>query len=106
MGLIACAQTLSFLVNFVSTKYPAWKDKTFLMALVGGTLMSLLFIHGTRFMLEGSESFWTAKLMTSVSGTVLFAVMAWYFNSEPITMKTAVSILLAFSIVAIQVFWK
>ena len=106
LGLIAMAQTLSFLVNYVSGLYPAIKDKVFLMALVGGTAMSYLFIHGTRLMLDATDSFWTSKIMTSVSGTLIFLLLAYMFNGEGLTTKNGVCVLLAFCIVLVQVFWR
>jgi hypothetical protein len=41
-----------------------------------------------------------------VSGIVVFAAFTWMFKGEPLTLKTATCLLLAFCIIFIQLFWK
>jgi hypothetical protein len=47
-----------------------------------------------------------SRFLTFTLGVVSFAVLTWYFNGEGINMKTAVSLILALSIILIQIFWK
>ena len=49
---------------------------------------------------------WPGRFIGFASGVVSFAVLSYIFMGEGITVKTGVSLFLAFMIVFIQVFWK
>lgn len=51
-------------------------------------------------------SLWESRLLGFAIGVLVFAVMGWLMFSEPMTPKTAVSLILAFCIVLIQVLWR
>tara|TARA_Y100000389_G_C17459612_1_gene520706 strand:+ start:2778 stop:3125 length:348 start_codon:yes stop_codon:yes gene_type:complete len=72
-----------------------------------GVPITYLFMEATRFGVLGFEgNFWPSRFLSFVSGILIFTVMTWMFRSEPITLKTIVSLCLAFSIIVIQLFWK
>lgn len=39
-------------------------------------------------------------------GIIIFSVLTWIFFKEPITIKTIISLILAFSILCVQVYFK
>ena len=51
-------------------------------------------------------SFWPGRFMSFVSGMLIFTILTYMFCNEPITTKTAVSLVLALSLILIQLFWK
>jgi hypothetical protein len=72
-----------------------------------GVPITWLFMEGTRYAVTGFEgNFWPSRFVSFVSGIIMFTVMTWLFKSEVITLKTVISLCLAFCIIIIQVFWK
>ena len=50
---------------------------------------------------QGTEFF-----LHLVAGIFIFTLMTYIFRDEAITMKTGISLLLAFSLIIVQLFWK
>ena len=72
-----------------------------------GIPITWLFMEATRYAVAGFDgNFWPSRFVSFVSGIVIFTVMTYIFKSEPFTMKTAVSLILALLLLIIQVFWK
>ena len=72
-----------------------------------GVPITWLFMEATRYAVTGFEgNFWPSRFVSFVSGIVMFTIMTWLFRSEVITLKTTISLCLAFCILFIQVFWK
>ena len=66
-----------------------------------------LFMEATRLTIEGFEGlFWPGRFVAFVCGITIFTLFTYLFKGEAITLKTATSLLLAFSIIIIQLFWK
>jgi len=110
--ILLCALLLGFgqlLVWFQLNGQFIWKwfDKNqFILSLVGIPI-SYLFIIGTKYGYEGFNNvLWGQRLMGFGLGIVVFAFCTWFFLNEGITTKTMVSLILAFTLVLIQVFWK
>jgi hypothetical protein len=82
--------------------------KTFRWALMlMGVPITWMFMEATRFAVDGFGGvFWPGRFVSFVSGITIFAVMTWVFRDEAINMKTAVSLVLAFTLILVQLFWK
>jgi hypothetical protein len=82
--------------------------KTFRWALMLlGVPITWMFMEATRFAVDGFGGvFWPGRFVSFVSGITIFAVMTWAFRDETINMKTAVSLVLAFTLILVQLFWK
>jgi hypothetical protein len=82
--------------------------KTFRWALMLlGVPITWMFMEATRFAVDGFGGvFWPGRFVSFVSGITIFAVMTWAFRDEAINMKTAVSLVLAFTLILVQLFWK
>lgn len=87
--------------------WPKAKDYTLAISMTGGVIISYLFIKGVGFIAEsqGGEV-WASRIIPSATGTVIFALMTWMLLGQGITPKTAVCLVLSFTIIAIQIFWK
>jgi hypothetical protein len=69
--------------------------------------ITYLFVLAIRLCTEAfGGDMYPSRFLTFTLGVVSFAVLTWYFNGEGINMKTAVSLILALSIILIQIFWK
>jgi hypothetical protein len=82
-----------------------FKDNTFLLALAGVPI-SYLYIWGTKYTVASFGMLWPSRFVGFGIGIMIYALFVGLFFKEGITIKTFVSLLLAFSLVCIQVFWK
>ena len=107
LGLVVIGQTMVFLQTNLQFISPKAKEHTYLMAFIGGGIISLLFMKGIG-MIVGSTGglIWPSRIIPSALGTVIFAILTWLMFRESITPKTAVCVALSFIIIAIQVLWK
>ena len=84
-----------------------WLDKPFLKSLtfvmLSGAILSPLFWYATKFSYEHFGQFWNIRLMGFGAGTIVFGIITWALMNEAPTLKTIICIMLALSIVLIQV---
>ena len=86
--------------------WPAWKKYRFFIALLGIPI-TYIFMYATENAISGFEGlFWPGRFVAFVCGIIVFTIFTYLFKEEGITLKTAASLLLAFSIIIIQLFWK
>ena len=72
-----------------------------------GIPITYLFMEGTRLAVTGFDGlFWPGRFVSFVSGIIIFTVMTYLFRGEAVNLKTATCLLLALSIIMIQLFWK
>ena len=89
--------------QFISSWY---KNNTFLVSLIGIPI-SYGYIYATKYGYEAFDgSLWSTRLLGFALGTISFAIMTHAMMGEGLNYKTLVSILLAISLVLIQLFWK
>ena len=68
-----------------------------------GIPIGWLFFHSTRLSYEHFGFTWNIRLIGFGIGTMIFGIMSYLFLREIPTMKTIISLLLALSIILIQV---
>ena len=86
---------------------PWFKNNPFIISLVGGTLVSYLFITGTGYTVAYFDgTVWENRLLGFGMGIISFTFFTWYFLGEGVTTKTTVSLILALTLVLIQILWK
>jgi len=84
-----------------------WAKDWKLILMLCGIPITYLFMEGTRLAVTGFQGeFWPGRFVSFVSGIVIFSAMTYFFRGESINLKTATCLLLAFSIILIQLFWK
>lgn len=72
-----------------------------------GSIISYLFILGTKYLaLHFDGLIWPVRLIGFGLGMFVFSICTWYFMGESINTKTIISLILAFTLVSIQIFWK
>ena len=72
-----------------------------LMSLLGVPI-SLMFWYATKIGYEGFGNLWAVRFMGFATSMLTFPVMTWLYLGEAITLKTLVTILLAFIIMLLQ----
>lgn len=99
-------QTLSFLQLQASIKY-GWQEKYLWLILLVGIPNTWVYMQSVNhFIIAFNGTLWESRLLGFAIGVAVFAVMGWLLFSEPMTSKTAVSLLLALCIVLIQILWR
>ena len=65
------------------------------------------FMEATQFAVRGfNGQFWPGRFLSFVAGIFIFTIMTYLFRNEAITLKTAISLVLALSLILVQLFWK
>ena len=72
-----------------------------------GWPISLILIYASRHVVAGFDGLlWPGRLVGFASGMFVMALFTYVHMGEAINMKTGVTLILAFAITLIQVFWK
>lgn len=103
---LTLAQTGAWFQQFAQVKWDWFRDRPWFNALVIGIPISFLFIYGARFAYDVMGSAWSARLIQYTLGIVVMFVLSLFILGEGLTMKNAISLVLSFCIVLIQILWK
>jgi hypothetical protein len=96
----------SFLQLQCAVKY-GWLPKYLWIILIGSIPLSWLYIKSVEYFIKGfGGEIWPSRLIGFAVGIMVFTTMSMMLFKEPMAPKTIVSMLLAFTIVAIQILWK
>ena len=84
-----------------------WFRKNEWIVAVAGIILSYFYIWGTKHTVAGFDGLlWPGRFIGFGVGMIIYAIGVWYFFSEGISPKTAVSLVLSLSLICIQVLWK
>ena len=76
------------------------------MALIGFPISYILII-ATKYVVAGFDGLlWPGRLVGFGTGMIVMAILTYCYMGEGITTKTLISLVLATTLVFIQVFWK
>lgn len=107
VALFVFAQCLIWIQTNGQFVWPFFKRNPLLISIMGGTIISYVFIKGTAMVAEHFDGLlWPGRFLGQSTGIVVFAAMTFIFLNEGINMKTAISLLLATLLIGIQIFWK
>ena len=67
-----------------------------------GIPISLMFWYATKIGYEGFGNLWAVRFLGFATSMITFPIMTWLYLGETITLKTLVTILLAFIIMLLQ----
>lgn len=105
--LFLLGQSLIWLQTNGQFVWPWFKRNPLILSLVGGTMISYMFIKATAFIAGYYDgALWPGRFIGFSMGITSFAFLTWYFMGEGVNMKTAISLVLAFALVSVQLFWK
>ena len=72
-----------------------------------GIPISYVYIYATQHLVIAFDGqLWPQRLIGFAMGMIAFAFLTWFHMNEVMTIKTAITLVLAAAIVLIQVFWK
>ena len=99
-------QIMSFLQMQGNIKY-GWYDKYPIIILLSAIPSTWLYIKSVdNFVQAFDGQLWPSRLIGFGIGIIIFVTMSMILFREPITLKTLTCLLLAVSILMIQIFWK
>lgn len=87
-------------------KWEWFRENEWILALFGIPI-SFLYIWGTRYTVEGFDGLlWPTRFVGFGAGIIIYSILVSYFFNEGISLKTLVSLLLAITLICVQVLWK
>lgn len=96
----------SFMQLQGSIKY-GWAEKYMWIMLLSGIPISYLYIKSVNLYVQGfGGQIWPSRLIGFALGVVIFTILSSILFQENMNLKTIICLILAFTIVAVQVFWK
>ena len=105
--LAIIANVLAGVIAFFQLQGHYVWDKPFLKSLWWIYLTSLaiapLYFYSTMWSYEHFGAFWNMRLAGFGIGTIVFGTLAWVFIGEIPTLKTIISLLLAITIILVQI---
>ncbi len=108
LGIIfgTLGQVSSFMQLQGSIKY-GWFQKYPILILLSSIPAAWFYIKSVEYLVSwGNGELWPSRLIGFGIGIVIFVSLSWILFKEPITLKTLICLLLALSILLIQMFWK
>jgi hypothetical protein len=98
-GMIWYQTNSQFFSNWV-------KERPLLMACLGIPI-SYILIYASRYVVAGFNGLlWPGRLIGFSTGMIIMTILTYVHLGEGITMKTGITLLLAFVIVMVQLYWK
>ena len=99
-------QVLSFLQLQGSVKF-GWNKSHPILVYGGAVLGMYIFIQSVENFVEAyNGELWPSRLIGFGIGVIVFSTMSWLMFREPMTLKTIICLILAATLVTIQVAWK
>lgn len=99
-------QIMSFMQLQGSIKYN-WFQKYPILVLLSALPSTWFYIKSVENLVAwGDGQLWPSRLIGFGIGIIIFVSLSMILFKEPITLKTLVCLLLATSIILVQIFWK
>jgi hypothetical protein len=99
-------QIMSFMQLQGSIKYN-WFQKYPILVLLSALPSTYLYIKSVEHLVAwGDGQLWPSRLIGFGIGIIVFVTLSMILFKEPLTLKTLTCLLLAASILLIQIFWK
>ena len=100
-------QTLIWYQTNGQFKWKWFADHPFIIACIFAVPISYAFIIATKLVVGYFDgTLWPGRLIGFATGISSFAILTLIYMGETITPKTAISLVLATALVAIQILWK
>lgn len=104
--LMILGQIGSFMQLQGAIKY-GWYEKYLWIILLSSIPISYLYIKSVNLYVQGfGGQIWPSRLIGFALGIMVFTIMSSMLFKEHMTIKTLVCLVLALTIVGVQLFWK
>jgi len=100
------AQTMTFFQLQGQLKYEWFKNHYWLVVLMGIPISMLFMFSVKNMILAYGGEMWTSRLIGFSIGDIVFTYFSWSLFGEPLTMKTIICLMLAVSILMVQLIMK
>ena len=105
--LFIIGQSLIWIQTNGQFVWPWFKKNPITISVVLGSIISYILIAATRHVVGYFDGLlWPSRFIGFATGILSFAVLTYIFLGEGINTKTAVSLILAVTLIAIQLLWK
>ena len=99
-------QIISFLQLQGSVKWN-WFTKYPILVLLSAIPSTYFYIKSVDSLVKYADGeLWPSRLIGFGVGMIIFTLLSWFLFHEHITLKTFICLILAISIISIQIFWK
>lgn len=100
------AQSITFIQLQGSLRYQWLKDHRMLV-IATGMLVTWIFMYSVKYLVCAFDGqIWPSRLIGFAIGAIAFTILSIVLFGEPITTKTAVSLILSLTLLLMQLFWK
>ena len=107
VGLFLLGQILIWYQTNGQFKWEWCAKNPFGMALIFSIPISFAFIIATKYVVGYFDGqLWPGRFIGFATGIMSFAILTSFYMNEGINAKTAISLVLASALVAIQILWK
>ena len=107
VGLFLFGQILIWYQTNGQFKWEWCAKNPFAMALIFSIPISFAFIVATKYVVGYFDGqLWPGRFIGFATGIMSFAILTSFYMNEGINAKTAISLVLAIALVAIQILWK
>jgi hypothetical protein len=107
LGLMVLGQIMVWFQTNAQFLWPKAKDHTLAISMTGGVIISYMFIIGVGKIASAYDGeVWATRIIPSAIGTVVFALLTWLLLNQGMSAKTITCLVLSFTIIFIQIFWK
>ena len=105
--LFTFGQTLIWYQTNGQFKWKWFADHPLIVAFIFAVPISYSFIIATKLIVVYFDgTLWPGRFIGFATGMMSFAILTSFYMNEGISAKTAVSLVLASALVAIQILWK
>ena len=107
VGLFLFGQILIWYQTNGQFKWEWCAKNPFAMAMIFSIPISFAFIVATKYVVGYFDGqLWPGRFIGFATGIMSFAILTSFYMNEGINAKTAISLVLALALVAIQILWK
>jgi hypothetical protein len=107
VGLFLFGQILIWYQTNGQFKWEWCAKNPFAMAMIFSIPISFAFIVATKYVVGYFDGqLWPGRFIGFATGIMTFAILTSFYMNEGINAKTAISLVLAIALVAIQILWK
>ena len=107
LGLFLFGQILIWYQTNGQFKWEWCAKNPFAMAMIFSMPISFAFIIATKYVVGYFDGqLWPGRFIGFATGIMSFAILTSFYMNEGINAKTAISLVLAIALVAIQILWK
>lgn len=104
---MAAAQTTAWLQLNGQFIWQWCKEHPWLMIILPSVPISFFYLYATKYLVASFDgALWPGRFISFGVGVMVFALLAYWLNNEPMNGKTLASLGIAMTLIGIQILWK